>query len=72
MYLDESRQMKSGHVTIYPYMNESSFISPPYLEVCESFIDIAKKIILAKGKFTLDQTFKLKWRNFGLRTEHNG
>ena len=52
--------MTIGHVTIYPYMNESGFISPPFLEVCESVIDIAKKIILAKGKFTLDQTFKLK------------
>ena len=60
MYLDESCQMTIGHMTIYPYINKSSFISPPYQEVCESVIDIAKKIILVEGKFTLDQTFKLK------------
>ena len=34
--------MTIGQVSIYLYMNESSFISPPYLEVCEIVIDIAK------------------------------
>ena len=42
MYLGESRQMMIGQVSIYLYMNESSFISPPYLEVCEIVIDITK------------------------------
>ena len=42
MYLGESRQITIGQVSIYLYMNESSFISPPYLEVCEIVIDIVK------------------------------
>ena len=61
MYLEESRQMTIGQVSIHLYMNESSFISPTrrYVKV----LLISQRIsciIFVKGNFMLDQTFKLK------------
>ena len=60
MYLEESRQMTIGQVSIYLYMNESSFISPTRRYVKVLLISQRICIIFVKGNFTLDQTFKLK------------
>ena len=63
------------------WTNQTLLALPTWSYICEKVLPISQRIclIVVKRKFTVDQTVRLKWRNFwftintiNIRTEHSG